>query len=72
MEGKKGLTIGVLVGKPKGAPMDEPEEMAEESGELPPGLVTAVSELRAALADGSDEDAAKAFQSAMQCCGGME
>jgi hypothetical protein len=72
------LTIGILLGKPdKGKPegdsmggtMDS-EDQAEgpEEEELPPGLLEAVTEFRAAE---TDEEAAKALYTAIQCCEGM-
>lgn len=65
------LTIGLLLGKPEKG--DEPESdsehnsesMEDEDNELPPGLLEAVTEFRTSE---SDEDAAKAFHRAMQCC----
>lgn len=73
----KGLTIGILLGKGKGGPghgmQNEDEDQGEgevdtEDGELPPGLVEAAGELRAALQGDSDEDVARALQNAISCC----
>jgi hypothetical protein len=69
----KGLSIGILLGKGKHASesadksLENSEEMSssETGDELPPGLLEAVSEFRAAE---TDEDAARAFKSAMDCC----
>jgi len=64
------LTLALLMGKGKGEqPTQEADDMAEEGeseeGELPPGLLEAVSEFRSAA---TDEEAAKAFHNAMLCC----
>jgi hypothetical protein len=71
--GKKGLTIGILMGKGKGSDSEgepgETETETEVEGEgVPPGLVEAMSELRSALDEGNDEAAAEAFKAAMDCC----
>jgi hypothetical protein len=72
--GKKSpLTIGILLGKDKskegssmGGMMDEEDQTeAPEEGELPPGFLEAVTEFRAAE---TDEEAAKALHTAIQCC----
>ncbi len=73
---KKGLTIGILLGKPERDPkrtMDEMDEkmgaeMADEESdeeELPAGFSEAVSEFRSAE---DDESAAKALYRAIQLC----
>jgi hypothetical protein len=72
----KGLSIGILLGKGKHADasadksMEDSEKMSssETGDELPPGLLEAVTEFRAAE---TDEEAAKAFRSAMHCCEDM-
>jgi hypothetical protein len=67
----KGLSIAVLLGKGKPSSSDEgsPESkdgmMEETEGELPPGLLEAVSEFRSAT---TDEEAAKALKAAIGCC----
>jgi hypothetical protein len=72
--GKKGLTIGILMGKGKGSGNEEEpgenetETETETEGELPAGLVEAMGELRSALESGDDEAAAEAFKTAMDCC----
>jgi hypothetical protein len=70
--GKKGLTIGILMGKGKGSDSEEEpgktETETETEGELPAGLVEAMGELRSALESGNDEAAAEAFKTAMDCC----
>lgn len=75
-----GLTIDILLGKGKKPGMgghgsdspDEPEPMSDEDdgedyleGEVPPGLVEAAKEMREAT---SDEDYARAFMNAIECC----
>lgn len=63
----KGMSILALLGK--GKPKDSEDSETEESeSEVSPGLVEAMSELRAALSSEDDEAAAKAFQSAIDCC----
>jgi hypothetical protein len=71
--GKKGLTIGILMGKGKGSGNEEGpgenETETETEGEgVPPGLVEAMGELRSALDSGDDQAAAEAFKAAMDCC----
>jgi len=68
----KGMSIAVLLGKgkPKDESADSEDEAmdSESSGEVSPGLVEAMSELRAALSSEDDEAAATAFKNAMDCC----
>lgn len=71
MKGKKPLTIAMLGLSPKGEgeSMDEGEEEmgeSEDSEEMPPGFLAAVTEMREAP---DDESAAKALWTAMQCAG---
>lgn len=65
----KGMSILALIGKGKPKESEEDDAMdSEESGEVSPGLVEAMSELRAALSSEDDEAAATAFKNAMDCC----
>lgn len=66
------LTLGLLLGKPKGEVMhedtdlEEPDDAEGESdGEIPPGLESAVADFRSAK---TDAEAAQAFMTMMQCC----
>lgn len=76
---KKGLTLGILLGKagkPEEDPMEDTESLEsmmddeddseDTEDELPPGLVEAVSEFRNAE---DDESAAKALMHAITLCG---
>jgi len=64
------MSIAVLLGKGKPKEPDSEDEAmdSESSSEVSPGLVEAMSELRAALSSENDEAAATAFKNAMDCC----
>lgn len=77
----KGLTIGLMLGKKppmRGEGGDDYEEspdskeMTEDESEeeMPEGLLDAVQEMRVALEQGDDEEAAKALMNAITCCRG--
>lgn len=73
---KPGLSIAVLLGKgkPKSDDGEMSDEMSSDMGDSEesegpsPGLVEAMAEFRAAMAEEDDEGMAKAFQNAMECC----